>query len=123
MNISQRAADGFTSDSVVVSVLVAAMPMLHVAEETSAAALKAGEQLGPGDKPPICTFRIAGGVAGGKVCWRVEAVRNDLRMRLHGAPVEREKGADERGKYQHPEYYGQPAEMGMDFEANKRAPR
>jgi hypothetical protein len=35
-------------------------------------------------------------------------------MRLHGAPVEREKSGAERGKYQHPEYYGLPPEMGMD---------
>jgi len=93
----------------------AAMPMLHVAEEISEEALEAGEQAGPGVVPPICSFRIAGGVPSGKVSWRVEAVRNDLRMRLHGAPVEREKSGPERGKYQHPEYYGQPPEMGMDY--------
>lgn len=92
----------------------APMPMLHVAEEISEAALKSGEQSGPGVAPPICSFRIAGGVAGAKVSWEVKAVRNDLRMRLLGAPVEREKAAPERGKYQHPEYYGRPSERGMD---------
>ncbi len=96
----------------------APMPLLHVAEEVSEAALLAGEQAGPGVPPPVCTFRIGGGTPGGRVSWRVEALRNDLRVRLHGAPVEREKGDPERGKYQHPEYYGQPPEMGMD----RRAP-
>jgi hypothetical protein len=97
----------------------APMPMLHVAEEISEDALTAGEQAGKGVAPPTCTFRIAGGAPGGKVSWRVEAVRNDLRMRLHGAPVERDKTGSERGKYQHPEYYGQPREMGMDHDAEQ----
>ena len=95
----------------------APMPMLHVAEKISDGALSAGQKAGPEDAIPVCSFRIAGGVPGGEVSWRVEAVRNDLRMRLHGAPVEREKAGSERGKYQHPEYYGLPAEMGVDFEA------
>lgn len=53
----------------------------------------------------------------GKVTWRVKDSRNDLRIRLHGAPVERDKTGLERGKYQHPELYGQPPEMGMDYHA------
>ncbi|MCC6358985.1 MAG: hypothetical protein IT450_09590 [Phycisphaerales bacterium] len=99
----------------------APMPNLHVAEEISEAALAAGAQAEPGDAPPICTFRIAGGVPGAKVSWEVKAVRNDLRMRLHGAPVEPEKADPERGKYQHPEYYGQPPEMGVDYDAERGA--
>ena len=93
----------------------APMPMLHVAEEISEAALQAGERAAPGVAPPICSFRIAGGVAGAKVSWEVKALRNDLRVRTHGAPVEREKAGPERGKYQHPEFYGQPPETGMDY--------
>ncbi|MFZ2873038.1 MAG: hypothetical protein WAZ94_00995 [Phycisphaerales bacterium] len=93
----------------------APMPMLHVAEEISEESLKAGERAGPGVAPPICSFRIAGGVRGAKVSWEVKALRNDLRMRLHGAPVQRDKTGPERGKYQHPGYYGQPAELGVDF--------
>ena len=54
---------------------------------------------------------------GAKVSWEVKSLRNDLRMRLHGAPVEREKTGPERGKYQHPEYYGLGPEMGMDHGA------
>ena len=95
----------------------APMPMLHVAEEISDEALTAGEQAGPGIAPPTCWFRIAGGAPGAKVSWEVKALRNDLRVRMHGAPVEREKTGLERGKYQHPEYYGRPPEMGMDYDA------
>ena len=85
-----------------------AMPMVHLAEEINEAALKTGEQAGPSVAAPVCSFRIAGGVAERKVSWRVEALRNDLRMRLHGAAVEVDKTGSEHGKYQHPEYYGQP---------------
>lgn len=100
--------------------VAAPMPMLHVVEKISPEALIAGEKAGPGVAPPTCSFRIAGGVPGGEVCWRVEAVRNDLRMRLHGAPVEREKTGPERGKYQHPAYYDQSPEMGMDYEVERQ---
>jgi hypothetical protein len=94
-----------------------AMPNLHVAEEICDAALLAGESAQPAEPGPRCTFRIAGGTAGGKVSWRVEAVRNDRRMRATGAPVEREKVGAERGTYQHPELYGQPPEFGINHEA------
>jgi hypothetical protein len=50
-----------------------------------------------------------------KVCWEVKAVRNDLYVRIAGAPVEVEKSEGERGKYQHPELYGQPPEMGINY--------
>lgn len=89
----------------------APMPMLHVAEEISGEALAAGAESATAVG---CRFRIAGGVARGRVSWEVKAVRNDLRMRLHGAPVEREKMGPERGKLQHPGYYGRPREDGMD---------
>jgi hypothetical protein len=49
-----------------------------------------------------------------KVSWEVKAVRNDLWVRTNGAPVEVEKQGLERGKYQHPELYGMPKEMGMN---------
>lgn len=102
-----------TSPSYQLTAIGAPMPHLHVAEEISGAALLAGMNANAGDPAPRCTFRIAGGAGGGRVSWRVEALRNDLRVRQHGAPVEREKAGPERGKYQHPEYYGLPAEMGM----------
>lgn len=101
----------------------APMPMLHVAEKISGKALAEGERAGPGKVAPACSFRIGGGAPGGEVCWRVEAVRNDLRMRLHGAPVEQEKAGPERGMYQHPEYYGLPPQRGTDHHSGANAPR
>ena len=38
---------------------------------------------------------------------------------LPGAPVEVEKQDLERGTYQHPELYGQPPEMGMNYDAER----
>jgi hypothetical protein len=101
----------------------AAMPLLHIADEISDEALKAGEAAAPGDSVPACSFRIAGGAPNAKVSWEVKALRNDLRVRLHGAPVERDKTGPERGHYQHPEYYGLPQELGMDDTARREPPR
>lgn len=58
-------------------------------------------------------FRIRTSAPRTKVFWRLEAVRNDVWVKRYGAPVEQEKVGDERGKYQHPELYGAPREMGM----------
>ena len=65
-------------------------------------------------------FQIAGGAPQGQVFWRVEAVRNDLWVRAYGAPVEEDKPQAERGKYQHPELYGQPAEKGINYHPEAR---
>jgi len=100
----------------------APMPMLHVAEEIDEAALSAGSEAGPGEVAPVCSFRVAGGAPGGKVSWRVEAVRNDRWVQQRGAPVEIEKQGLERGTYQHPELYGQPKEMGMDYRPEVERP-
>ncbi len=101
----------------------AAMPLLHVADEVSAEALAAGEVAEPGQELPPCSFRIAGGVPGGRVSWRVEAVRNDRWMCERGAPVEVAKEGRERGKYQNPEFYGQPPQMGMNYGAERLSSR
>lgn len=89
------------------------MPLLHVAEEIDAAGLEAGALAEPGAPVAVSRFVIGGGVPGGKVSWRVEAVRNDRWVRMRGAPVEVEKDGVERGAYQHPDLYGMPAERGM----------
>ena len=91
----------------------APMPMLHIAQEISEAALKVGERAEPKQVVPPCSFRIAGGVAGAKVSWRVEAVRNDRWMRASGMPVEVEKQGSEKNTYQAPELFGQPKEREM----------
>lgn len=97
----------------------AAMPMLHVAEEINLTAPSSVDEATPKLVAPACYFRIAGGVPGGKVSWEVKALRNDARMRLHGAPVERDKTGRERGRYEHPEYYGQPPEMSVDYDPER----
>ena len=63
----------------------------------------------------VCTFRIAGGKPGAKASWEVKGVRNDLFVRTYGCAVETEKSVAERGKYQHPELYGLPKEMGVNY--------
>lgn len=95
----------------------APMPALHIAQEIDEHALDAGSKAGPQEPAAPCSFRIAGGAPGAKVSWRVEAVRNDLWMRTHGAAVEEEKLGLNKGTYQHPDLYGQPAELGSDFVA------
>ncbi len=93
----------------------APMPMLHVAEGIDEGVLNVAAIAPPGAPVPRCSFRITGGLPGGRVCWRVEALRNDRWAQKRGAPVEADKQGPERGKYQHPDLYGMPPEMGMDY--------
>lgn len=98
------------------------MPNLHVAEKIDAKVLAAGERATAHEPAPRCTFRIAGGAPGGEVSWEVKAVRNDLWMRSRAVSVEIEKQGRERGKYQHPELYGQPREKGMNYHEDREVP-
>jgi hypothetical protein len=50
----------------------------------------------------------------------VEALRTDRWVRQRGAPVEIEKQDLEKSTYQHPERYGQPAEMGIHYAPEPR---
>jgi hypothetical protein len=95
----------------------APMPLLHIADEIDEIALTAGAKMGPGEPGPLCTFRIAGGAPGKKVSWEVKAVRNDRWVQEHGAPVEVEKQGAEKGTYQHPGLYDQPASKGVNHQA------
>ncbi len=97
----------------------APMPNLHIAREIDNAALNAGAAAGPDEAAPIWSFRIAGGAPGAKVSWRIEAVRNDRWIQMYGAPVEVEKQDLVHGLYQHPEIYGESAEMGMDYQPER----
>jgi len=56
-----------------------------------------------------------------KVSWEVKADRNDLRIKANRPTDEREKTGLEKGKYQHPEYYNLPKEMGMDYDAERES--
>jgi hypothetical protein len=69
----------------------APMPSLHVAVEVQ------------GNR-----FKIAGGVPGKKVFWRVEAIRNDPWVQRYGYQTVQPKEAERKGMYLHPELYGQP---------------
>jgi hypothetical protein len=54
-------------------------------------------------------FKISTNASNVKVSWQVTAVRQDAYAKAHPMIVEVEKPARERGFYQHPEFYGQPA--------------
>ena len=95
----------------------APMPLLHVAEEIDETALAAGAKALPSEAASVCSFRIAGGEPGKKVSWRVEALRNDKWVQQNGAPAEVTKQGVEKGTYQYPEFYGQPAEKGLHHHA------
>ncbi len=48
-----------------------------------------------------------------EVSWEVKAIRNDLWVQRYGYQTEQEKEDDIKGKYLHPELYGQPKERGI----------
>lgn len=58
-------------------------------------------------------FKIAGGRSGLKVSWQVSGVRKDAFAQAYRVPVEPLKAEHERGRFLHPELYGQPAERGI----------
>jgi len=64
-------------------------------------------------------FQIAGGTPGLKVSWQVTGIRQDPWAEANRIPVEVDKPADERGTYLYPELYGQPEEMGLDYQRNQ----
>jgi hypothetical protein len=57
-------------------------------------------------------FKIAGGKPDLKVSWQVTGIRQDPWAEQNRIPVEEDKSPAERGKYLHPELYGQPETMG-----------
>jgi hypothetical protein len=67
-------------------------------------------------------FRIAGGEASMKVSWQVTGIRHDLFAEANRIPVEKDKSQEEIGKYQHPELYGHPREMGVGYSEPPQAP-
>jgi hypothetical protein len=64
-------------------------------------------------------FQIAGGTPGLEVSWQVTGIRQDPWAEAHRIPVEQDKPADERGTYLYPELYGQPEELGLDYQRHK----
>ncbi len=51
-----------------------------------------------------------------KVSWQVTGIRKDLYAQQNQLPAEQEKSTAERGKYLHPELYGQPESQGVYYE-------
>ncbi len=64
-------------------------------------------------------FRIAGGEPGMKVSWQVTGIRKDRWAEANRIQVEVEKRPEERGKYLHPDVYGQPIDQSVDYESLK----
>ena len=66
-------------------------------------------------------FRIKTDKPNIEVSWQVTGIRKDAYAEQHRIKVEELKPERERGKYLHPELYGQPKEMGIyyDEEAKK----
>lgn len=50
-----------------------------------------------------------------EVCWRVEASRNDRFVQAYGAPEVAVKPETSKGRYQDPELYGKPKELGIFY--------
>ncbi len=63
-------------------------------------------------------FRIAGGSPRMKVSWQVTGVRHDPYADAHRVQVEEDKPEAERGYYLHPELYGQPRELSIEWARN-----
>jgi hypothetical protein len=57
-----------------------------------------------------------------EVSWRVEAVRNDLWVQQYGYQAEQEKEDEVKGKYLHPELYGQPKERAIHYHPEPERP-
>jgi hypothetical protein len=65
-------------------------------------------------------FRIAGGEPGMEVSWMVTGIRHDAFAETNRIPVEEDKPANEVGKYLHPDAYGLPATMSVDYVEEER---
>jgi len=59
-------------------------------------------------------FVIAGGSEGMEVSWQVTGIRNDNYAKKNPLVLEKEKNADEKGYYLHPDVYGKSKEMGIE---------
>lgn len=60
-------------------------------------------------------FAIAGGSPGLKVSWQITGIRQDPFAQANPVIVEEEKSGEARGRYLHPELYGQSKEQGIYY--------
>ena len=63
-------------------------------------------------------FQIAGGAPGQEVSWQVTGIRHDPYAEAHRIQVEQAKPAAEQGTYLFPELYGQPVNLGLNYQNN-----
>ncbi len=61
-------------------------------------------------------FKVAGGDPGLKISWQVTGIRQDRFAEENRIPVEEVKSDRERGRYMHPEAYGLPRTMSVDYD-------
>ena len=61
-------------------------------------------------------FVIQTDLPGVDVSWQVTGIRKDPFAEANRIPVEEDKPEGKRGKYLHPEAWGQPAEAGLDYD-------
>jgi hypothetical protein len=66
-------------------------------------------------------FGIAGGIPGMTVCWQVTGTRADPYALAHPFEVEVDKPEQERGSYLHPELYGMPETMSIEWATKPEA--
>jgi len=60
-------------------------------------------------------FKISTDATNVKVSWQITAVRQDAYAKAHPLVVEKDKPANEKGFYLHPELYGQPSERQIEW--------
>jgi hypothetical protein len=65
-------------------------------------------------------FKIAGGQAGMTVSWQVTGIRHDPFADAHRIQVEEYKSPEEQGKYLAPTEWGQPEELGVDYQRQQQ---
>ena len=56
-----------------------------------------------------------------KVSWQVTGIRNDAFAKAAGFEVERDKPDEDRGRYLHPEAFGQGLEQAVDYRYHEEA--
>ena len=66
------------------------------------------------------SFKIGGGANGMKVSWIIHATRNDNYARSVHFQTEEFKREEERGFYIHPEAFGKPSEMSIEYQREKK---
>ncbi len=66
-------------------------------------------------------FKIATNATNVKISWQITAVRQDAYAKAHPLIVEQQKAAGDRGRYAHPELYGQSVDMQIGGHAHDQS--